>query len=147
MKIRKELIGVGAAFILLLAILFVVGLESGETKVDFTTLDEDKIPQSIVTDVIPEYRDMERALACIVDKKVYVIVTRGEKPTAGYEIEIDKMILENKGDKANLAVCANFADPGNEKTVAQIISYPLVVAETSLKGLPDTIELRIQYVE
>lgn len=40
--------------------------------------------------MIPEYRELERALGCLIDGKVYVIVTRGEKPTAGYEVSIDQ---------------------------------------------------------
>ncbi|MEG1930523.1 MAG: hypothetical protein RR131_05235, partial [Anaerovorax sp.] len=52
----------------------------GEETVEFRVLSEKEIPQEILNQVIPEYRTMERALACIVDGKVYVVATRGEKP-------------------------------------------------------------------
>lgn len=147
MKIRKDFVAIGAAVTVLIVLLAVVGIKGGDTKVEFTQLEEAKIPQTMVTDVIPEYRGMERALGCIVDKKVYVLVTRGEKPTSGFEVSIEKIELQSKDEKTNLIVYANFADPPESGTVAQIISYPLVVAKTDLSGLPDTIELRIEYIE
>ena len=67
---------------------------SGGRSVDFTQLAKDDIPRAIETDVIPEYRDLERALGCLIDGKVYVVVTRGEKPTAGYDLQIEKMKLK-----------------------------------------------------
>ncbi|MCB6994598.1 protease complex subunit PrcB family protein [bacterium 210820-DFI.6.37] len=123
------------------------GLLKGDKAVEFKTLSESKIPQDISSQVIPEYRTLERALACVVDGKVYVVVTRGEKPTSGFEVDIDKMKLEEKDGKRNLIVYADFKDPEKEKALAQVITYPVKVAETDLAQLPDEIELRIQYEE
>lgn len=92
-KVRKDLIALGAAIVLLAGLLVAIGINSGEAKVDFIPLEEAKIPQTIITDVIPEYRELERALACKVDDKIYVLVTRGEKPTTGFEVAIDRMSL------------------------------------------------------
>ena len=110
--------------------------------VEFILLEEEAIPREITADVIPDYRDLERALGCLVDGKVYVVVTRGEKPTAGYDIQIDKMKLEKTEQGKNLVVTALFTDPPAGETVAQVITYPYQVAETDLTELPDTIELR-----
>ena len=33
-----------------------------------------------------------------------MIVTRGEKPTSGFELEIDRMILEEKEGRSNLVL-------------------------------------------
>lgn len=124
-----------------------VSLLKGDKAVEFKTLTESKIPQDISSQVIPEYRTLERALACVVDGKVYVVVTRGEKPTSGFGVDIDRMSLEEKDGKSNLIVYANFKDPEEKKALAQVITYPVKVAQTDLTKLPNEIELRIQYEE
>ena len=43
---------------------------SGEKAVDFEAVRENRIPTDITSDVIPEYRTLERALACVVDDDV-----------------------------------------------------------------------------
>ena len=121
-----------------------MGLGGGKT-VKYTQLPKDKIPRTIEKDVIPEYRDLERALGCLVDGKVYVVVTRGEKPPAGYDLSIEKMKLEKSKDGTNLAVTALFTEPAADTAVSQIITYPYVVAETEMETLPDTIELIARY--
>lgn len=110
-------------------------------KIEFTVLEDENIPKEIETQVLPEYRNLERALACIVDDKVYVVVTRGEKTTSGYEVDIDKMIMND--DK--LEVYAAYTDPEEGKAVSQVLTYPYAVAETELSSLPESIELRIMY--
>jgi len=117
----------------------------GGRSVEFTQLTKEEIPQAIETDVIPEYRDLERALGCLIDGKVYVVVTRGEKPTAGYDLAIEKMKLEKTDGKHNLVVHALFTDPPAGTAVSQIITYPYVVAATDLEVLPHTIELSVKY--
>ena len=99
-------------------------------KIEFTVLEDKNIPKEI-----------ERALACIVDDKVYVVVTRGEKTTSGYEVDIDKMIMND--DK--LEVYAAYTDPKEGKAVSQVLTYPYAVAETELSSLPESIELGIMY--
>ena len=116
-----------------------------DDPVEFKMLGDSEIPQDIVGQVIPEYRDLERALACVVNDKVYVLVSRGEKPTSGFDVSIDKMVLEEKDGTTNLAVYANFTDPEPGVALTQILTYPLKVAETNLTALPETIELRVQY--
>lgn len=114
-------------------------------SVEFRQLEEEEIPQAIIKDVIPEYRELERALACLADGKIYVLVTRGEKPTAGFDLEIEEMKLEKGEDGQNLVVTARFIEPPEGEAVAQVITYPCRVAETSLVELPDTIELRTRF--
>lgn len=118
-----------------------------DTDVNFRVLNEGEIPQQIASQVIPEYRQLERALACVVDGKVYVIATRGEKPTSGYEINIDRMALEDKDEKTTLVVFAKFKDPEPGMALTQALTYPLQVAETELTSLPNQIQLKVQYVD
>ena len=117
----------------------------GNKSVGFNTLDKKDIPQSIETEVVPEYRDLERALGCLIDGKVYVLVTRGEKPTAGYEICIEEMVTEKTSKGTNLQVHALFKDPAEGESVAQVSTFPYAVALTDLTALPDTIELLVKY--
>lgn len=131
-------IGIGIAFA-------GTGKMSGEETVEFEVIKENRLPADITDDVIPEYRTLERALACRVDDDVYVLVTRGEKPTSGFSVTIDRITLEEEDDKTNLIVYALFEDPDKETGISQIITYPVSVAKTDLKQLPDSIELRIQY--
>lgn len=123
----------------------VMGLFNGDSPVEFSQVSDEEMPETITADIIPEYRTLERALACVVDDDVYVIVTRGEKPTSGFNVSIDRMALEEKNGKENLIVYAVFEDPQKETAISQIITYPVEVVKTDLKALPDTIELRIQY--
>lgn len=143
-KMKAGIIIVAVAAVAALA--FVMMMDRGQT-VEFKVLSEKEIPQDIFSDVIPEYRSLERALACMVDDKVYVVVTRGEKPASGYKVEIDKMKLESDNGKDTLVVYACFRDPSRESSMSQVLTYPVKVAETELKTLPDEIELRVQYEE
>lgn len=121
------------------------GISGGEKNVKFDEVSEKKMPADITNEVIPEYREFERALACMIDDDVYVIVTRGEKPSSGFHVSVDKIKIEEKDDKSNLIVYALFEDPDKETPISQIVTYPLCVVKTDLNDLPDTIELRIQY--
>lgn len=120
------------------------GLGRG-SKVKFTQLKEDKIPRKIESEIIPEYRELERALGLILDGKVYVVVTRGEKATAGYGLSIEDVRLEKEDKKSNLIVTALFTEPDTDEAVSEIITYPYAVAETELAALPDTIELVVRF--
>ncbi|QHI71263.1 protease complex subunit PrcB family protein [Aminipila terrae] len=142
---KKVIIMILIIIVVVAAVFFAMNYFKGSEAVKFKVLGEKDIPQDIVGQVIPEYRDLERALACMVDDKVYVLVSRGEKPTSGFDVKIDKMVVEEKDGVTNLAVYANFADPEPGAALTQILTYPLKVAETELTQLPDQIELRVQY--
>lgn len=131
------------------AVAIIVGLKitGGGAEVKYTQLVDESVPQQISSQVVPEYRDMERALACVVDGKVYVLATRGEKPTTGYDIEIESMDLEDKDGKTTLTVNVLFTDPQAGASLTQETTYPYVVAETDIAKLPDKIDMKIQYKE
>lgn len=117
----------------------------GDDGVKFNILSEEEIPQKIALEVLPEYQQLERALACYIDDKVYVIATRGEKPTGGYNIEIDNIRLIKEEENSKLVVYTIFTDPKPGSMVTQVITYPHQIAETNLKSLPNEIELKVQY--
>lgn len=144
-KKRLMVILLVVAAVMVLGYLLIPRFLSGEKEVGFRVVKENQLPNDIVSEVIPEYKSLERALACMVDDDVYVIVTRGEKPTSGFKVAVDKMSIEEKDGKSNLIVYAVFKDPQKETAISQIVTYPISVVKTDLTKLPDTIELRIQY--
>ena len=147
-KIRnhKKMLGAGLAVVLAL-LAGVTLLSRGGTDVEFTVLAEEEYPGDIVSQVIPEYRKLERALACVVEDTVYVVATRGEKASDGYEITIDKMTLTEKDQSTTLEVYVKFRDPSPDTAVGQAVTYPLQVAKTELKALPNHISLKVEYVD
>jgi hypothetical protein len=73
------------------------------------------------------------------------VVTRGEKPTSGYTVKIDKIEKIREEDKFKLVVYAEFYDPKPGDVVDQVITYPYIVTKTNLKELPYRIELKTRY--
>lgn len=145
---RKKRVFILAAALIIAgacAAMICLNMITGEEAVSFEEIKESEMPNEITSEIIPEYRTLERALACIIDDDVYVIVTRGEKPSSGFKVSIDRMVTEDKDGKTNLVVYANFTDPDKKTALSQIITYPIQVVKTNLTALPDTIELRIQY--
>jgi hypothetical protein len=76
---------------------------------------------------------------------VYVIVTRGKKPSSGFDLTVDRLAISEEGGKTCLIVYSNFTDPEQDTVISQIITYPVEVVKTDLRKLPDEIELRIGY--
>ena len=148
-KPSKKTVIIILSLIIMTALILFAGseiLDIGKGKsIEFQQLSKDEIPKKIETEVIPEYRELERALACIIDGKVYVIVTRGEKPTSGYEVSIERITMETEKGKKNLKVNALFSEPEAGISQSKVTTYPYIVSLTELKVLPDNIELIIKY--
>ena len=142
---KKEIVAIGLAAIVLIALILYFGIYGGEATVEFEAVGDKNMPRELEAEIIPKYRDIERAMACRIGEDIYVLATRGEKPTTGYEIQITKLGLESKENKTNLIVYADFSDPEIPENMAQVTSYPISVVKTKLNGLPDTIELRATY--
>lgn len=147
----KRTVFLGLGVIMVVMIFWILlskgGIGTAGEKVEFKELTKKEIPNALEREVIPEYRELERALGCVVDGKIYVIVTRGEMPTAGYEVSIKSMTLETKEEGSNLKVNALFKDPVPGISVAKVTTYPNTVALTNLTKLPDSIELISEYEE
>lgn len=144
---KKQFAVIVLAAVLLIGLMVYFGISIGPAKVDFQPLSEKMIPRELEADIIPEYRDMERAFACKVDNEIFVVVTRGTKPTTGFEVSVDKMELSAKEEKSVLTVYADFADPEHPERLAQVKSYPYAVVKADMKGLPDQIELKVNYLK
>lgn len=118
---------------------------SSKSNVKYEVLEQSEIPEKIL-EILPRYQMLERALACKVNGEIFVIVTRGEKKSSGYGVEIEKIArIKDDNDKQKLVVYANFSDPKPGDTVTEAITYPYVVARTNLKALPYRIELKTRH--
>jgi len=142
---RKQWIAIGMLAAVLLALVIVFGIFGGSSQIAFEPVEEKNMPRELEAEIIPKYRDIERALACRVDDVVYVLAMRGEKPTSGYEIQITDLELVTEKQKTKLLVYADFADPAKPENMARVKSYSVSVVKAELHGLPDEIELRSHY--
>ena len=140
---------IGALLLVLVVAGAVVGCSKlkGDNSIEFTALASEDIPKQLAEEVMPEYQLLERALACMVDGKVYVAATRGEKTTSGYGVSIEKITWEDSDGLNKMTVYAKFTDPASGELLTQEITYPYAVAETKLEILPDEVELKVQYDE
>lgn len=98
--------------------------------IDYTMVQREAIPEKIL-DMMEKYTNEERALAVKLDKKIYVVVTRGSNNERG--IEMNKIDMVQDEEKKVMKVKVSYKE--KEK------SYPYIVVETNLSELPDRIEL------
>lgn len=142
----KRIITVVAIVVFIAAILFFFKFFKGENvqTVSFDNVDTDKVPDQI-TQVLPNYRTKEKALVAKVNDEIYVIVTRGEKNSAGYDVEIESLDLSKTGGENVLTVKALYTDPKPGDVTAQILTYPFVVVKTSMTELPQKVVLEKDY--
>ncbi|MBR3786541.1 MAG: protease complex subunit PrcB family protein [Firmicutes bacterium] len=142
---KKQLIAIGVLGAVLIALIIGFGVYGGNGRIGFEPVSEKEMPRELEAEIIPNYRDIERALACRVGDDVYVLAMRGEKPTSGYEIQITDLELVSEKQGTKLIVYADFADPAKPENMARVKSYPVSVVKAELSGLPDKIELKSSY--
>ena len=144
--LMKRIISIVAIIVFIAALLFFFKYFRGKgvENVSFDNINPDKIPRQI-TEVLPNYRMKEKALVCRINDEIYVVVTRGEKNTAGYEVEIDKITLSDVDGERVLTVYADYKDPRPGDVTAQVLTYPFAVVKTELKELPEKVVLERQY--
>ena len=148
MKKRYICIGLGIIIISILAIIVVPKyLVKGDKKVKFSVLETSEVPERI-KEVLPQYLADERALGCRVGDEIYVVVTRGEKQTGGYTVEVEGISeKKTKDDGIHLTVHVKFNDPDVNDIVLQGFSYPFTIVKTNLNQMPEKIQLEVEYEE
>jgi len=142
----KKVVTIVAIIVFIAAILFFFRYFRGKgvQNVSFDTIEPENIPNQI-SEVLPNYRMKEKALVCKINDEIYVVVTRGEKSTAGYEVEIDKLTLSDADGEKVLTVKADYTDPKPGDVTAQILTYPFTVVKTDMKDLPQKVVLEKEY--
>lgn len=142
----KRIITIVAIIVFIAALLFFFRYIKGKDadNVGFDSIKPEDMPKQI-TEVLPNYRMKEKALVAKVNDEIYVVVTRGEKNTAGYEVEIDKLTMTEENGEKVLTVYAEYTDPKPGDVTAQILTYPFAVVRTDLEELPQKVILEKQY--
>lgn len=142
---KKQWIAIGVLGVVLVGLVIGFGIYGGNSQIGFSSVSEKDLPRQLEAEIIPRYREMERALACRVDDTVYVLAMRGEKPSSGYEVQITDLELVTEKQQTKLVVYADFADPAKPENMARVKSYPVSVVKAEISGLPDKIELKSRY--
>ncbi|WFA09135.1 protease complex subunit PrcB family protein [Tissierella sp. Yu-01] len=144
----KRYLIVGLILIIILGALIVPKiLKSNDNEVKYKVIDKEELPTEI-QEALPKYIMDERALTCKFKDEIYVIVTRGEKKSKGYFVDIESIEKEFYGeDKFDLIVNAKFIDPNPNEIVTQEYDYPMIVVKTNLKEMPQAVHLDIEYIE
>lgn len=142
----KRIVTIVAIIVFIAALLFFFRYFRGKgaEKVGFETIEPENMPKQI-TEVLPNYRTKEKALVAKINDEIYVVVTRGEKNTAGYEVEIDKLTLTEENGEKTLTVYAKYKDPKPGDVTAQILTYPFTVVKTDMEELPQKVVLEREY--
>ncbi|KAF5045466.1 hypothetical protein SDC9_145305 [bioreactor metagenome] len=142
----KKIVTAVAIVVFIAAILFFFRYFRGKgaQDVNFESIEPENIPRQI-SEVLPNYRMKEKALVCRINDEIYVVVTRGEKSTAGYDVEIDKLTLSDEEGEKVLTVYAKYTDPKPGDVTAQILTYPFTVVKTDMTELPQKVVLEKEY--
>ena len=143
---KKNYVIAMVVLILIFAVLLVPKyLNKGDKHVKYDVLETSEIPEKI-KDILPKYLTEERALSCRLNDEIYVLVTRGEKQTGGYKVELEGIMKTNMTKEGfDLIIYAKFEDPDINDIVSQGFTYPFVIAKTNLKQMPGNIELEVEY--
>lgn len=145
---KKHIAIIGIVIIILLVVLIGIKIfNKGENEVRFKVLNPSEIPEKI-KDILPKYLSEEKALTCRLNDEIYVVVTRGEKRTGGYTVEVKKIIKEERdnGD-FDITVVAKYHDPAPGEIVSQGFDYPFTIVKTDLAEMPKRINLKVVYEE
>lgn len=142
----KRIVSIAAIIVFIAAILFFFRYFRGKgvQNVSFDNINPENVPRQI-TEVLPNYRMKEKALVCRINDEIFVVVTRGEKNTAGYEVNINKITLNDADGEKVMTVYAGYKDPKPGEVTAQILTYPFAVVKTDLKELPQKVVLEREY--
>ncbi|MGA8941123.1 MAG: protease complex subunit PrcB family protein [Thermoactinomyces sp.] len=115
--------------------------EPGGNKMDisYEVIDIDKLPSSLGNQAQQAiYSKQENIQLLSVGKKKYVILSLGEKRTAGYQITVKKIEqIENR-----LIVHAHKEVPSKNDFVAQVITYPAIIIVTEPAGKVEHAEVK-----
>lgn len=89
-------------------------------SIPFERVTLEETPQDVKLTI--EYKSREKATYVIPHHDdFYIIVSRGEQPTGGYEVEI--LAVEDWGDSVHIFY--KFKDPKDDELVSPKITYPL----------------------
>lgn len=109
--------------------------QPGKTPLSFTVLDLSAAPKGL-RELAGQNREKATATGIKLEGNVYLLITRGVKPTGGYNVEIGPVTQETKAGRTVIVVAVKYTDPKPDQMVTQAITYPMVAAKLNLKTIP-----------
>lgn len=94
-----------------------------EKKLPFKKIGVNEAPTA-VQELLERSRELELAQTITLGDQTYLVVTRGEKRTGGYGVDIESMV--DSGEE--IVVAVKYQDPAPGAIVTQVITYPAVLA-------------------
>lgn len=94
-------------------------------------VDPEKAPEE-VRELLTRSLGFECAQSLTVGETTYLVVTRGEKPTAGYAVVIESAV--DTGEE--IVVTVKYVDPAPGAIVAQVLTHPYALAAVPKAGKP-----------
>lgn len=93
-------------------------------NIPFERVTIDETPDDVRATI--QYKNREKATYVLPsDDNYFIIVSRGEQPTSGYEVEI--LTIEDWGD--SIHVFYKFKDPADDELVSPVITFPLDIVK------------------
>ena len=130
--------------ILLLALYFLLAAGCGDEEVPAEPVNDqegndegvevilpDQLPAE-VEELIEDSRQEFAGQTYELEGVLYLLVTYGEKPTGGYDVEITDISVQDE----RLVVTADFTEPAEDEIVTQALTYPYDLAMIEDPGLP-----------
>lgn len=111
--------------------------------ISFSIIDPAGAPGKIV-DLVNRLKTSESATLAEADGSTYVLVTRGEQPTGGFDTKIEKVTQSVSDGKGSATVRVLFTDPKPGQAVSQGITYPLALVKLDTGKKPDEVTFIIQ---
>ncbi len=125
--------------LLLLALLFLVAAGCGQEQLPVEP-DNDEGVEVILPDQLPaeveEWIEGARqefaGQTYELEGVLYLLVTYGERPTGGYDVEITDIAVQDD----RVVVTADFTEPAEDEMVTQALTYPYDLAMIEDPDLP-----------
>lgn len=115
--------------------------------INFSIIDPAGAPGKI-GDLVNRLKTSESASLAEEDGDTYVLVTRGQQRTGGYDVKLEKVTQAvGAGNKTTATIRVLYTDPKPGQGLIQSITYPLILAKLDIGKKPDEITFIIQREE
>lgn len=95
-------------------------------NIPFENLDPGQAPEEIAQ-WVDSNKNTEQCAVKKLDNNLYILVSRGEKKTAGYAVNITQVSGMRDQEALNLTIGMEMTDPDPDALVSQVIDYPFVL--------------------
>jgi hypothetical protein len=116
-------------------VIFIEFIEEGtadpdEKELTIVKMSYSNLPE-VIQDKVDDLKDEENYVAVKYNQYIYLIATRGEKPTGGYAIDIEEVFKQTVDtDEYNLEAVVKITNPGSS-IVTQATTHPYSVVRLS----------------